>query len=188
LGLAICNELSSLMGGSLTLESKLGEGSTFYVRLPLPVAQERATLAASRLREWDGRTLNVLLVEGDTTATTAIAGMLEHQGHCVRSAANGLNALAELAQELSFDVILLDVDLPGIDGFQVAQLIRQSEPSGQYTPIIAMTTRTRAEEVTRGHEVGVDGFLRKPLTSAQLSTEMTAVLTARKTRSETHTV
>ena len=166
LGLAICNELVSLMGGSLALESVLGKGSTFRVRLPLQISRETVHTTSERPAQWDGHTLDVLLVESDATVTNAIRGMLEHQGHRVRCATHGLNALAELAQD-PCDVILLDLDLPGIDGFQVAQLIRQGEGSGEHVPIIAMTTRTRAEEVSRGHQVGIDGFLRKPLTGVQ---------------------
>jgi CheY-like chemotaxis protein len=108
--------------------------------------------------------------------------MLEHQGHRVRCATHGLNALAELAQDPS-DVVLLDLDLPGIDGFQVAQLIRQGEGAGEHVPIVALSTRTRAEEVERGRQVGIDGFLRKPLTGVQLASALNAALSV---RSEAH--
>ncbi|WP_284400819.1 hybrid sensor histidine kinase/response regulator [Dyella lipolytica] len=178
LGLAICNELVSLMGGSMALESTVGEGSTFRVRLPLQVSSDTTHARPERSASCENRALDVLLVEGDATVTNAIRGMLEHQGHRVRCATHGLNALAELAQE-SCDVILLDLDLPGIDGFQVAQLIRQGEGAGEHVPIIAMTTRTRAEETARGHQVGIDGFLRKPLTGVQLSAALAAAWTSR---------
>jgi signal transduction histidine kinase/CheY-like chemotaxis protein/streptogramin lyase len=185
LGLAICNELVSLMGGSLTLESILGQGSTFCVRLPLLVSPQMTRMqTAERATQCRNHTLDVLLVESDPTAATAISGMLEHQGHRVRCANNGLNALAELAQE-PIDAILLDLDLPGIDGFQVAQLIRQSERASEHVLIIALSTRTRAEEMSRGHQVGIDGFLRKPLTGVQLSTTLMAALSSRASRSET---
>jgi CheY-like chemotaxis protein len=164
----------------------LGEGSTFHVRLPLQISQEATSAAPETSGPLEGRALDVLLVEGDATATNAIRGMLEHQGHRVRCATHGLNALAELSQD-PCDVILLDLDLPGIDGFQVAQLIRQGEGAGEHVPIIAMTTRTRAEEVARGHQVGMDGFLRKPLTGVQLSSALVAALSARSSpRQETN--
>jgi signal transduction histidine kinase/CheY-like chemotaxis protein len=177
LGLAICNELVNLMGGSLSLESVLGEGSTFRVRLPLQVAREVSRVKPGR-DQWEERALEVLLVESDATTTNAIRGMLEHQGHRVRCATHGLNALAELSQA-SCDVILLDLDLPGIDGFQLTQLIRQSEHGGEHLPIIALSTRTRSDEVARGHQVGIDGFLRKPLTGVQLSSALVTALSVR---------
>lgn len=179
LGLAICNELVGLMGGSLGLESAPGQGSTFRVRLPLQVVQEvKHAAAASVVEQWEERVLDVLLVESDATATNVIRAMLEHQGHRVRCAKHGLSALAELSQE-SCDVVLLDLDLPGIDGFQLTQLIRQGEHGGDHLPIIAMSTRTRAEEVARGHQVGIDGFLRKPLTGVQLSSALVTALQVR---------
>jgi signal transduction histidine kinase/ligand-binding sensor domain-containing protein/ActR/RegA family two-component response regulator len=182
LGLAICNELVGLMGGSIALESTVGEGSTFRVRLPLHVSREDVPSRPEKAVHCTGRSLDVLLVESDVTITNAIRGMLEHQGHRVRCATHGLNALAELAQDPS-DAILLDLDLPGIDGFQVAQLIRQGEKAGEHVPIVAITTRTRAEEVERGRQVGIDGFLRKPLTGVQLASALTAAMSSRQ---ETH--
>lgn len=182
LGLAICNELVGLMGGTMLLESALGEGSTFRVRLPLQVVQNAMDPASGDVYPRSEHALDVLLVESDTTSANAIRGMLEHQGHRVRCASHGLNALAELTMG-PCDVMLLDVDLPGIDGFQVAQLIRYGEGRGEHLPIVAMTTRGRDEAVARGRQVGVDGFLHKPATGAELSFALQA---ARAMRPETH--
>jgi signal transduction histidine kinase/ligand-binding sensor domain-containing protein/CheY-like chemotaxis protein len=188
LGLAICNELVSLMGGSLILESTLGQGSTFRVHLPLQVAPEESQANRESPAGWEDCSLNVLLVESDPTVTDAIRGMLERQGHRVCCATHGLNALAELAQA-PHDVVVLDLDLPGIDGFQLTQLIRQSTSAGEHVPIIAISTRTRAEEVAHGHQVGIDGFLRKPLTGMQLSSALVTALAVRSAaRKETNSV
>ncbi|MBM7126982.1 response regulator [Dyella flava] len=178
LGLAICSELVNLMGGNLSLESALGKGSTFRVCLPLRVSQEAVRANSDKPESSEKRALDVLLVESDATVASAIRGMLEHQGHRVRCASHGLNALAELAQE-SCDVILLDLELPGIDGFQLAQLIRQGEGDGDRMPIIAISSRTHAEEAARGHQAGIDGFLHKPLTGGQLSSALSAALSVR---------
>jgi len=168
LGLAICAELVGLMGGRMTLDSRLGEGSTFRVRLPLEVAPETAQDESSRSHR---RVLNVLLVEGDATTADILRTMLEQQGHRVRHASHGLNALAELAVE-SCDVMLLELDLPGIDGFQVAQLIRHGGVVGANVPIVGLLVRGDKEEIARGRQAGIDTFLRKPLHVTQLNSAL----------------
>jgi len=177
LGLAICRELVTMMGGSIELESKLAFGSTFHVRLPLPLAQE--PVAATRQPTDGAETLplRILLVEDDAIVAAVVRGLLERAGHEVTYVGNGLAALAELAQA-AFDVILLDLDLPGIDGFQIARLIRQREEPGQRIPIIAITARSGGDEEMRAREAGMDGFLRKPLTGEQLREAIRAQLTA----------
>ncbi|HET6554146.1 MAG TPA: two-component regulator propeller domain-containing protein [Dyella sp.] len=167
LGLAICRELVSMMGGHIELESKVAFGSTFHVSLPLPVAQEPAQAVATRGEVLLAERLHVLLVEDDAIVAAVIRGLLERAGHEVRYVGNGLAALAELAQA-PCDVILLDLDLPGIDGFQIARLVRQREEPGQRIPIVAITARSGGDEEARAREAGMDGFLRKPLTGEQL--------------------
>jgi CheY-like chemotaxis protein len=174
LGLAICRELVALMHGAITLHSRPGRGSAFSVRLPLPVApaaKRRMKVSAAAVA---GRALDVLLVEDDAIVAAVIRGLLEGQGHRVRYAGNGLQALAELAQG-SCDAVLLDLDLPGVDGLQVARLIRQGEVDGRRVWIIAITARSGGDEEARSRAAGMDGFLRKPLTGAQLAEVLAAV-------------
>jgi CheY-like chemotaxis protein len=167
LGLAICRELVAMMGGSIELESKVAFGSTFHVRLPLPVAHEPAVSSAQRSDGADIPPLRILLVEDDAIVAAVVRGLLERAGHEVRYVGNGLAALAELAQA-TCDVILLDLDLPGIDGFQIARLIRQREEPDRRIPIVALTARSGDDEEARARDAGMDGFLRKPLTGEQL--------------------
>ena len=172
LGLAICRELVDMMGGNIGLESRLAHGTTFRVRLPLPVAE--GTGMASAVSVPVDRALHVLLVEDDAIVAAVIRGQLERQRHRVCYVANGLGALAELDQS-SFDLMLLDLDLPGVDGFQVARLIRQREEPGQRLPIVAITARSGGDEEARSREAGMDAFLRKPFSSENL-TELFAEL------------
>ncbi|UJJ57413.1 hybrid sensor histidine kinase/response regulator [Rhodanobacter denitrificans] len=170
LGLAICRELVEMMGGSIELESRLGHGSTFRVRLPLvepaaPVPVERPS----------GRRYRLLLVEDDTIVAAVIRGLLEREGHAVVHVVNGLAALAELAHA-QFDAVLLDLDLPGVDGFQIARLIRQREPAGRHLPIVAVTARQGSEDEAKARAAGMDGFLRKPLSGEQLAAALARVV------------
>jgi signal transduction histidine kinase/ActR/RegA family two-component response regulator/sugar lactone lactonase YvrE len=168
LGLAICRELVGMMGGSIELVSRVAHGSTFHVRLPLPEPAEAApALAESAVLPVAG-SCHVLLVEDDAIVAAVIRGLLEKQGHQVSYVANGLGALAELSHS-RFDAMLLDLDLPGVDGFQIARLIRQRERDTEHLPIVAITARAGGDEEARTREAGMDGFLRKPLTGEQLA-------------------
>ncbi|MGN6707658.1 MAG: two-component regulator propeller domain-containing protein [Rhodanobacter sp.] len=174
LGLAICRELVDMMGGSIELESRVGHGSTFRVRLPLAEPAEPAPMPAPLA---GGGSHRLLLVEDDTIVAAVIRGLLEREGHHVVHVINGLAALAELAHA-SFEAVLLDLDLPGVDGFQIARLIRQREPAGRHLPIIAVTARSGGRDEARAREAGMDGFLRKPVSGEQLAGALARVLTS----------
>jgi signal transduction histidine kinase/CheY-like chemotaxis protein/streptogramin lyase len=171
LGLAICRELVDMMGGSIELESRLAHGSTFHVRLPLseppPLSPPIDVAEDSRYR--------LLLVEDDTIVAAVICGLLERQGHTVCHVGNGLAALVELAHA-RFDAVLLDLDLPGVDGFQMARLMRQREHAGQRMPIVAVTARSGGKDEAQARAAGMDGFLRKPVSGDQLASALAQVI------------
>ncbi len=166
LGLAICRELVLLMQGTIELESQVGGGSTFRVRLPLEEPAPSSMLLQPQADP--GRRCHLLLVEDDSIVAAVIRGLLEAHNHHVCHVSNGLAALAEMAQT-DFDAVLLDLDLPGIDGFQVARLIRQREHVSRHMPIVALTARSGGGDEARARAVGMDAFLRKPLTGEQLA-------------------
>ena len=174
LGLAICRELVALMGGHIELESKVAHGSSFHVHLPLDVVREEGGDAPPAVRAPDGGGLQVLLVEDDTIVAAVVRGLLEQQGHHVNYVGNGLAAMTELAQG-EYHAMLLDLDLPGVDGFQIARLIRQREDAAAHLPIIAITARSGGDEEERAKAAGMDGFLRKPLTGEQLAEALLGV-------------
>ena len=168
LGLAISSELAQLMGGEIRLHSAPGQGTRFDVLLPLvaaaadasaeaPAAGPAPVAAAPRPR-------HILLVEDDATVARVLAELLQRRGHAVRHVPHGLAALAEW-QPGRFDLALLDLDLPGVDGATLAQMLRQR---GADVPLLAITARAdpRAEHEARA--AGMDGFLRKPIPSAAL--------------------
>ncbi|BFI97162.1 MAG: ATP-binding protein [Rhodanobacter sp.] len=171
LGLAICRELVEMMGGNIALRSQLGHGSTFTVRLPLVEVCEPPADATPMPD--DGRQLRLLLVEDDAIVAAVVVGLLQQQGHSTCHVGNGLLALAELERD-RYDAMLLDLDLPGVDGFQVARLIRQRERDRRL-PIVAVTARTSEGDEVRAHEAGMDGFLRKPLSGEQLAAMLAGI-------------
>ncbi|MEO7072047.1 MAG: response regulator, partial [Rhodanobacter sp.] len=175
LGLAICRELVNMMGGSIEVESRIEGGSTFHVRLPL--AQPPADAAVLHIGGGHAQHCRVLLVEDDVIVAAVIRGLLHAQGHETTHVINGLAALAELAHA-TFDVVLLDLDLPAVDGFQIARLIRQREDDGRRLPIVAVTARTGSDDEAHARAAGMDGFLRKPLSGEQLADALARVLWA----------
>ncbi|WP_254200543.1 hybrid sensor histidine kinase/response regulator [Lysobacter sp. MMG2] len=166
LGLAICQELTAEMGGTIGVESAPGEGARFLVELPLPsVAAPDAHDGAEALLAARGGPLSLLLVEDDPTVAEVICGLLRAQGHRVVHVAHALAALAE-ATTGGFDAALLDLDLPGMDGFALAQQLRLQ---GFTRPLLGITARADAEVEPQATAAGFQGFLRKPVTGGMLA-------------------
>lgn len=167
LGLAISQELTVAMGGRIELDSTPGEGTRFTVHLPLPVVDAAPSVqqdeAYRQITSAVG--LEILLVEDDQTVADVIVGLLESQGHDVVHAAHGLAALSEITTR-SFDLAMLDLDLPGIDGLTLAGMMRGH---GFAQPMVAVTARADADAEVVARAAGFDGFLRKPLTGEMLS-------------------
>jgi signal transduction histidine kinase/BarA-like signal transduction histidine kinase len=172
LGLAISQELAAAMGGRIAVHSQAGLGSTFRVLLPLPsaVLEERAVIAAAPVNP--GKRRRVLVVEDDPTVAEVVVGLLASLGHEAVHAPQGLAALSELKVS-RFDLALLDLDLPGLDGFELARLIRAQ---GHRLPLVALTARADAEAEPLARAAGMDGFLRKPVTGQILAEAMRDVL------------
>lgn len=164
LGLAICQELVAAMHGQIAVDSTPGVGTRFDAILPLPetTSPSTATVAPSRTRT---RGLRLLLVEDDPVVAEVLLGLLQAQGHSVLHAANGLVALTEL-ETASYDAALLDLDLPGVNGLDLARLIRAR---GIVLPLLAITARADANAEPDARAAGINGFLRKPLTGEMLA-------------------
>lgn len=175
LGLAICQELAAAMDGRIEVESRPGHGARFIVTLPLPSVEALAPAVAKTPAPPRTRApLDLLLVEDDPTVAEVIAGLLHVQGHRVVHAAHGLAALAEAATT-RFDLLLLDLDLPGMDGLALA---RQLRAQGVTQPLLAVTARADADAEPLAEQAGFDGFLRKPLTGEILADALEALLPA----------
>ncbi len=168
LGLAICQELAAAMGGVIKVTSAPGDGASFEVRLPLPLADHDrvavVTPADQQPVARDPEGLALLLVEDDPIVAEVISGLLRKQGHRVVHAGHGLAALAE-SSVARFDAALLDLDLPGLDGLALA---RQLRLQGFTRPLIAVTARADAEAESQAMAAGFDHFIRKPVTGTML--------------------
>ena len=168
LGLAIVAKLTTMMKGTITVDSQKGEGSCFVVELPLPGAEPaEVPLTPSPVRAMAAG--SVLVVEDNTYNRWLLEDLLTSGGHRVTLAADGYQAL-QLVQAQSFAMILLDIRMPGIDGIEVARRIRRREESLSLkrVPIIAITAD--ADAVTRDSCLcaGIDAVLTKPVIPEQL--------------------
>jgi signal transduction histidine kinase/ligand-binding sensor domain-containing protein/ActR/RegA family two-component response regulator len=174
LGLAICRELAAAMNGRIDVQSQPGQGSTFRVMLPLAAAgiDELARPNRRAPRKADG--LRILVVEDDPTVAEVVTGLLESLGHEPVHSAQGLSALTELSAS-RFDLAFLDLDLPGIDGFELARIIRSQ---GHTLVLIALTARADPQAEPLALAAGMHGFLRKPVTSQLLQDKIESVLAA----------
>ena len=166
LGLAICQELAAAMDGRIQVDSTPGKGTRFIVVLPLPrvAAPMPASTAPSVAPVNARRELDLLLVEDDPTVAEVMIGLLQAHGHRVVHVGHGLAALGETTRR-RFDVALLDLDLPGLDGLALA---RQLRAQGFDAPLLAVTARADADAEPLARAAGFEGFLRKPLTGAML--------------------
>jgi CheY-like chemotaxis protein/nitrogen-specific signal transduction histidine kinase len=179
LGLAITRNLVELMGGAIDVQSKMGEGSTFTLRLPLRTT-ERMTQAPAEAESRNAdplpRPLKVLLVE-DTPPNVLVAGeMLHRLGATFDVAENGASALERFAAQ-KYDVILMDIQMPGMDGWTVTQGIRRAEKAHNTapTPIIGLTAHAFARDREKCLAVGMNDFISKPYTIAELRRVLAAV-------------
>jgi len=172
LGLAISQELAAAMAGRIGVESTPGRGTAFIVELPLPAAAVPVAVPASAPHGTRLAALRLLLVEDDATVAAVVVGLLHAQGHRVVHVSHGLAALAETARQ-SFDLALLDLDLPGVDGLRLAELLREQ---GFKQPLIALTARSDAEAEPASDAAGFAQFLRKPVTGAMLAAVMERAL------------
>ena len=170
LGLAICTQLIGQMHGSLTVESVPAQGSTFrftaqFGRADLSAIQERSTSVSSSNKP----ALRILVADDNPINQSVTTGMLRSRGHIVRTARNGCEAVA-IYQREPLDLILMDVQMPELDGFAATARIRQLElgHGGHHISIVAMTAHAMDGDRQRCLDAGMDDYLTKPVNQEQL--------------------
>jgi PAS domain S-box-containing protein len=181
LGLAIAARLVGLMGGRITLTSQVGEGSTCRFTARFGVAQAPA-IPRPLDRPAQGppprRRLRILLAEDNPINQKLTVRLLEKQGHTVATAADGREVLATLDRQ-AFDLVLMDMHMPGMDGLAATAAIRQRErAAGGHLPVVAMTACAMEGDRERCLQAGMDHYVAKPVRPADLYAAIEAVVPA----------
>jgi CheY-like chemotaxis protein len=171
LGLTISSRLAAMMGGGIGVDSQPGEGSCFHFSA---LVQRTGEAGPDMLEDAERRTdpsprpLSVLVAEDNRVNQKVVTHLLEKQGHRVTIASNGREALEKLLPG-GFDAILMDVQMPEMNGLEAARAIRRAErDSGRHIPILAMTAHAMKGDRERCLASGMDGYVSKPIRSQEL--------------------
>jgi CheY-like chemotaxis protein len=169
LGLTISKRLAEMMGGEIWVESESGRGSTFSFTANFGLGKERAK---KRFRPAsDLRGMKVLVVDDNATSMSILQEMLESFSFKVSLAASGEEGIAELesaSKDKPFELVIMDWKMPGMDGIEASQQIKDHKNLSKIPPIIMVTAYGREEVMQQAEEVGLEGFLLKPVNPSML--------------------
>jgi signal transduction histidine kinase/ActR/RegA family two-component response regulator len=176
LGLAICRELVERMGGHLRMDSAPGKGSTFVFRLPFARA-DAADYLDPAPSEGDIRSLRILAAEDNTTNQFILRALLEPAGVDLRTVANGREAV-DAFHAHDFDLILMDVQMPVMNGIEATRAIRERESTHSLspTPILALSANVMSHQVLEYEQAGMDGVVAKPVDAGKLIEAIAAAM------------
>jgi CheY-like chemotaxis protein len=184
LGLTLSSRLVSLMGGRIWAESQRGKGSTFHFTAEFQAAARPATPAhdagpPAASHGPASTPLRILLAEDNLINQKIASKLLESRGHSVKTVYNGREVLAAL-ESAQFDLVLMDIQMPVMDGFACATEIRRRESAtGDHLPIVAITAHAASGDGERCAQAGVDEYVTKPLRPRQLFQAIQSSLDAR---------
>ncbi len=171
LGLSICKRLVEQMGGMIGVMDRSGGGSVFWFEIPLPAGVPRTSGRAAPANQSADpaapATGHILLAEDNSMNVTLASWLLEAKGYTVEVARNGSEAVAA-ARRGGFDLILMDMQMPVLDGLAATRQIRSQAEPGRRVPIIAMTANAMKEDQLRCLEAGMDDYISKPIEPERL--------------------
>jgi CheY-like chemotaxis protein/nitrogen-specific signal transduction histidine kinase len=177
LGLAVVKSLARLMGGDLTVTSTPGRGASFRLAIVLPIAAAGTSDSQhAQQTKTPARRLTVLCTEDNPYGRVILNTILTELGHRADFVASGEEAVD--AVERGYDVVLMDVTLPGIDGLEATRRIRALADAPGRTPIVGISGRTEIGDEEAARAAGMDSYLRKPISPSALSEAIAAVLPA----------
>ncbi|MCX7355922.1 MAG: ATP-binding protein [Alphaproteobacteria bacterium] len=177
LGLSISRELVHRMDGQIGFESQPNKGSRFWFTLPLPRAEPPPPIALPVAAGADARRLRVLVAEDSPTNQKYIQIVLERAGHRVDVVANGLEAI-EAVGRVPYDVVLMDVQMPEMDGLEATRRIRAMNGMPAQVPIVAMTANAGNDIVERCLDAGMTDYISKPFRSQTIGEHLARLFPA----------
>ena len=172
LGLAIVSQLAAMMDGRVWAESELGRGSTFYVRVALGVQREPLETVALRIDPDSLRERHALIIDDNATNRRILVGMLRSAGVRAAAASSGERGISMLEEACEygdpFEIVILDHQMPGMDGFQVAQRIQRFPEMWQAKVVVLLTSGGAQGDAARSRDLGVGAYLTKPISQMEL--------------------
>ncbi|MEH3145463.1 MAG: ATP-binding protein [Methylobacterium frigidaeris] len=172
LGLAICRSLVLMMGGEIGVESRLGEGARFWFSLPLPPA-EAPVPAGDEPGRVPAPPARLLLVEDVAINRDLARTVLEAEGHAVDVAEDGAGAVRAV-QARAYDLVLMDVQMPGMDGITATEIVRALPEPARSVPIVAMTANVLPAQIEAFRAAGMNGHVGKPFKRQELAAAIAA--------------
>lgn len=181
LGLAICRSLAVHMGGSIRVESQPGEGSAFIVRLPLAIADDARSVEMAPAPITEVAPLRVLVADDNDVNRAVMKAFLDRLGHDAVYVEDGRAAVEAYMSQAPFDLVLMDITMPEMDGVEALREIRRHERDrgAAPTPVIAFSAHAMQQHIESYMASGFDGYVTKPVRADSLKAEIARVMTAR---------
>jgi len=183
LGLAICRKLVTALGGEIGMQSKINQGSVFWFQIPMDEVAQANILPAVQRKECS-KALNILLVEDNEINRIVACGLLARSGHSVITEGSGSAALTHLEHK-QFDIVLMDLSLPGISGLETIYCIRtHANEAIARTPILVVSALVTKDDIAQCLNAGANAFLGKPYKPDLLEETIRATLSSTEYKSD----